>query len=267
MTQHANMVKVTAASPGTGNITVSTAVSGFRTFATAFGSADAVVAGVRIQDASDATKWEIARGCSYTYSTNALSRGTFESSSTGSVVDFTGAVVVSVIATAAAANAAETVLTYADRAASYGFQATSDGSTVQTLTDAGYRLLHGGASGAFQTVEWNVGSVWSADADGRFTPPAGRWQVYAQITIQNVAANQRVFLGLHKNGTLHRMLGRTGGQGSTTQSTGTGGTCCVEANGTDYFDMRCYVDGAGTHLTEATAAQVYFGAEYRGPIL
>lgn len=104
MTQHANMVKVTAASPGTSTITVSTAVSGFRTFATAFGSADAVVAGVRIQDASDATKWEIARGCSYTYSTNALSRGTFESSSTGSVVDFTGSVIVSVIETAGFGN-------------------------------------------------------------------------------------------------------------------------------------------------------------------
>ncbi len=109
MSTHANMVKVTAASPGTGSVTVSTAVSGFRTFAQGFNSADATVAGVRIQDASDATIWEIDENCSYTYSTNLLTRGTRKDSSTGSAVNFTGSVIVSVIATAGFGNDVENV--------------------------------------------------------------------------------------------------------------------------------------------------------------
>jgi len=107
---HANMVKVTAASPGTGNITVSTAVSGFRTFAQGFNNADATVAGVRIQDASDATIWEIDENCSYTYSTNLLTRGTRKDSSTGSAVNFTGSVIVSVVETAGFGNAVDNTL-------------------------------------------------------------------------------------------------------------------------------------------------------------
>lgn len=104
MSQHANMVKVTAAAPNTGSVTVSTAVSGFRTFAQGFNSADATVAGVRIQDASDATIWEICRNCAYTHSGTTLSRGTLENSSTGSAVNFIGSVVVSVIETAGFGN-------------------------------------------------------------------------------------------------------------------------------------------------------------------
>lgn len=100
MGQHANMVKVTAAAPGTSTVTVSTAVAGFRTFAQGYNSADATVAGVRIEDASDATIWEICENCAYTHSGTTLSRGTRKDSSTGGAVNFTGAVVVSVIATA-----------------------------------------------------------------------------------------------------------------------------------------------------------------------
>ncbi len=104
MGQHANMVKVTAAAPGTGSVTVSTAVSGFRTFAQGYNSADATVAGVRIEDASDTTIWEIDENCAYTHSGTTLSRGTRTDSSTGSAVNFTGSVIVSVIATAGFGN-------------------------------------------------------------------------------------------------------------------------------------------------------------------
>ncbi|MBP8100577.1 MAG: hypothetical protein KAY54_01730 [Burkholderiaceae bacterium] len=263
MSEHRNNVaNAVSGTPGTGTITLASAVSGSQSFSTAYGANATVDVFI-----TDGTAWEVARNCTYTHSGTTLSRGTLEASSTGSAISLTSAAVVRVAATAASGNEAQAILTQADRCASYGFQVTGDGSTTQTLTDATYVLLHGGSGGAFRAVEWNVGSIWSADSNGIVTLPDGRWQFYAQMTIKNVAANQRVFLGLYKNAALHRMLGRTGGQGSTTQSSGTGGTCCVESDGDDQFDLRCYVDGSGTHDAELLAPQCYFGCEYLGPRL
>ena len=102
MSTHANRVKMTVtsvASSGTGDITLNAASSGFRSFATAYG-ANATV-DILI---TEGTAWEIARNCTYTHSGTTVSRGTLESSSTGSAVVFTSAAVVSVIATAAFGN-------------------------------------------------------------------------------------------------------------------------------------------------------------------
>lgn len=95
---HANRVQMTVssvASAGLGTITLGSASSGYRSFATAYG-ADATV-DVLI---TEGTSWEVARGCAYTNSGTTLGRGTLESSSTGSAVAFTSAATVSVIATA-----------------------------------------------------------------------------------------------------------------------------------------------------------------------
>lgn len=105
MSTHANRVKMTVtsvASAGTGDITLNAASSGFRSFATAYG-ANATV-DILI---TEGTAWEIARNCTYTHSGTTVSRGTLESSSTGSAVVFTNAAVVSVIAAAEFGNNAE----------------------------------------------------------------------------------------------------------------------------------------------------------------
>ncbi|MBP6676784.1 MAG: hypothetical protein KAY54_03670 [Burkholderiaceae bacterium] len=102
MSTHANRVKMTVtsvASSGTGDITLNAASTGYRSFATAYG-ANATV-DILI---TEGTAWEIARNCTYTHSGTTVSRGTLESSSTGSAVVFTSAAVVSVIATAAFGN-------------------------------------------------------------------------------------------------------------------------------------------------------------------
>ena len=103
MSTHANRVKMTVtsvASSGTGDITLNAASTGFRSFATAYSNANATV-DILI---TEGTAWEIARNCTYTHSGTTVSRGTLESSSTGSAVVFTSAAVVSVIATAAFGN-------------------------------------------------------------------------------------------------------------------------------------------------------------------
>ena len=96
MATHANRVQMTVSgTPGTGTITLGSASSGYRTFASAYG-ADATVDVLIV----DGTAWEVARGCTYTHSGTTLSRGTLESSSTGSAISLTSAAIVSVIATA-----------------------------------------------------------------------------------------------------------------------------------------------------------------------
>ena len=96
MSTHANMVKMTVTgTPGTGTITLNAASSGYRSFATAYG-ANATV-DILI---TEGTSWEVARNCTYTHSGTTVTRGTLESSSTGSAVSFTSAAVVSVVATA-----------------------------------------------------------------------------------------------------------------------------------------------------------------------
>ena len=105
MSTHANMVKMTTATTGTGTITLGSASSGFQSFADAYG-ANATV-DVLI---TDGTAWEVARNCTYTHGGTTLTRGTLEDSSTGSALSLTGSAVVSAVATAAFGNAAENLM-------------------------------------------------------------------------------------------------------------------------------------------------------------
>lgn len=96
---HVNRLKCTVSgTPGTGTITVSTASSGFRTFAA---GDDGLTFSCLFLDG---TAWEVATGCTYTHSGTTLTRGTLENSSTGSAISLTSAATVSVIAPASAGN-------------------------------------------------------------------------------------------------------------------------------------------------------------------
>ncbi len=75
------------ASSGLGAWTVSTAASGAVTFAAGDDGKTFTVLGV------EGTAWEVRTGCVYTHSGTSLSRGTLESSSTGSAITFTTACV------------------------------------------------------------------------------------------------------------------------------------------------------------------------------
>ena len=106
MSTHANRVQMTVSgTPGTGTITLNAASSGYRSFATAYGGNATVDILV-----TEGTSWEVARDCTYTNSGTTVTRGTLESSSTGSAVSFTSAAIVSVIPTAHWGNRAEGAL-------------------------------------------------------------------------------------------------------------------------------------------------------------
>ena len=92
------------ASAGLGAWTVSTASSGYRTFAAGDDAKTFDVVCV------EGTAWEVRTGCTYTHSGTTLSRGTLEDSSTGSAITFTSACVLSVTLSAGRANALEVAL-------------------------------------------------------------------------------------------------------------------------------------------------------------
>ncbi len=83
------------ASSGLGDVTISTASSGYRTFVS---GDDGKSFDVTIKEG---TAWEVRTGCVYTHSGTTLSRGTLEDSSTGSAVAFTSAATLTATPTAA----------------------------------------------------------------------------------------------------------------------------------------------------------------------
>lgn len=106
MSTHANNVKMSVSgTPGTGTITLGSALSGYQSFGSAYGGNATV--DVRI---TDGTAWEVARNCAYTHSGTTLTRGTLEASSTGSAISLSSSAVVSVILPAAKGNRIEALL-------------------------------------------------------------------------------------------------------------------------------------------------------------
>ena len=146
--------------PGTGSMTISSAVSGWKTFGA---GDDGLLFDVLI---SDGTAWEIALGCTYTNSTTTLTRGTFSSSSTGSALSLTSAAVVSVVLLAE-----RTIpITVTSPSAGQGilYDATN-GWINQTITSLPSQT---GNSGLYLTTNGTTAS-WSSvsAADSRISSP------------------------------------------------------------------------------------------------
>ena len=101
---HKNRLQTTISavgSAGLGAFTISTASSGYRTFAA---GDDGKTFDVLI---TEGTTWEVRTACAYTHSGTSLARGTLEDSSTGSAITFTSAAIVTVVGSAGFGNNAE----------------------------------------------------------------------------------------------------------------------------------------------------------------
>ena len=92
MSEHRNNVaNAVSGTPGTGTITLASAVTGSQSFASAYGANATVDVFI-----TEGTAWEVARNCTSTHSGTTLTRGTLEASSTGSALSLTSAAVVRV---------------------------------------------------------------------------------------------------------------------------------------------------------------------------
>ena len=107
-------------------------------------------------------------------------------------------------------------------------------------------VLSGNATGVYST------------STGRYTPPAGRFFIYAWVFASSPSASLPiVYLYLYKNGALLH-TNSFAGQMINATANGPGAVdfqFTVDANGTDYFELRCQ-----TTVVAANLAGVGFGA-------
>lgn len=104
-THYNNVAQAVSGTPGTGTITLASAVTGAQTLGAAAGGNATVDVFI-----TDGSAWEVARNCTYTHSGTTLTRGTLEASSTGSALSLTSAAVVRVAMPASTGNAIENKL-------------------------------------------------------------------------------------------------------------------------------------------------------------
>lgn len=110
------------------------------------------------------------------------------------------------------------------------FSVTRGGSSFN-VANATVQLI------TFTSVVFDTGSAYSTGT-GRFTPPAGKYLLTGAVATGAGAPDATVLVSLlYKNGSQHKS-GNFTNCAFTGNACGSTFTCIVEANGTDFFDMR-----------------------------
>ena len=106
------------------------------------------------------------------------------------------------------------------------------------------------------TENFDLGGYYDS-ANSKWTPPPGRVQISGAATvIAGVAAGATLAVQLWKNGSYYRSLG--GGSVPTNIISGATGAIVDIANGSDYYELYFYADGAGTKTIAAGPISTYF---------
>lgn len=242
-------------SPGTsGNFTVSTAVDGLHV--TLGAADDGLSFDARIFESGVGS--EVRTGCTYTHGTTTLSRGTLESSTSGSALNFTSAAQVQIIGeTAIRAAGLEAVRLS-------GFSAYADGTSQQTLsTGSGTTLIHGGTGGALKTEEFDI-EGWFTQSTGIFFPQEqGLWLMGASAVYGTFESGDYVAVYMShstdgstwSDSTNKAGIAWRGYAAASSAKIGGSGSFIVEANGTtDRWALRLFHSGAGTPVVPAIAS-------------
>jgi hypothetical protein len=258
-----NRVGCATATTGTGTITLGSAESGYQSFSTAYG-ADANV-DILIEDG---TSWEIARDCAYSHSGGTVTRGTLESSSTGSVLTLSGSAKVYVVESAYRLERTSRLITS-------GFSASGDGSTQITLNPVGTTTV----STAAKTESFDIGGCFDPSTGVWFPTIAGLYIIGGTVVggggVMGDSITFAVYCEHSTDGstwsaTDKRALLWRGINGSTgTVSIGGSGSYTIHANGsTDRFRLTAYYSGSDTTQKVPAVATnkdwIRFWARYLG---
>lgn len=146
---------------------------------------------------------------------------------------------------AAGATAAQAVL-----AALPAFSAHMNGVDQTGLVTATWTKL------LFGTEVLDTGSHYDVSTS-RWTPPSGVYRISgaAQFEAGTVDARQYA-IGVYKNGSLFRMFGIQAS--GTTDQAAVNGSCLVQANGTDYFELWAIGYGDGNKTVSGAASETWF---------
>lgn len=145
----------------------------------------------------------------------------------------------------AGASAAATAL-----AARPCFSAHMNGTDQTGLVTATWTKL------LFGTELFDVGSAYNT-ANSRWTPAAGKYHISAaaQFKAGTVDARQCA-IAVYKNGTIFRMFAAL--VSGTTDAAAVNGSCIVDANGTDYFEIFAIGMGVGNKTVSGVASETWF---------
>ncbi len=261
MPLHKNRIAMSVSgTPGTGTITLGSALTGYRSFSTGYGANATVDALFK-----DGSNWEIARNCAYTHSGTTLTRGTLEESSSGSAISLTSSAEVYVIWTAERANTFE-AFRYA------GFSAYGDGSSTASISASSTTLV----SDQAKTELYDSGGVFNTSTGIFFPNKAGLYLIggtaIVGVTVSD-GSTIAVYVEYSANGSTwtdstRRALLWRGMSGASSGSIGGSGAFVTNADGVnDRFRMVLYYGGTGTQAVPATVANrdwIRFWAKYLG---
>jgi len=131
------------------------------------------------------------------------------------------------------------------------------GSGAKTMTNGAFTKI------PFDTEEYDVGGYYDAATNYRFTPPAGKYRFEARSgTLSAMGDQNRVSLGLYKNGTIWKILDDVYASG--TAAPVLGGGCDADASGTDYFEVFLRQSTGGDKTITGTQADCWFSGSRIG---
>ena len=150
----------------------------------------------------------------------------------------------------AAASAASAATVLANSRFAFSARKTADQTGI--LTGAATKLT-------FPTEDFDFGGYYSG-ANSRFTPPAGRYRLSAGAAWSaGLVDGRQVTVEIWRNGAVFRVFGAQ--VSGTTDSALVSGSCLVEANGTDYYEVYGTGFGTGNKTVSGAVSLTFFEGE------
>lgn len=153
-------------------------------------------------------------------------------------------------ATAAATSATNAAATLANSRFAFSARKSADQTGIVAATPTKI---------TFPTEVLDFGGYYDA-ANSRYTPPSGRYRLTAGLAWSAGLVDARqVTVEIRKNGAVFRVYGVQ--VSGTTDSALVSGSCLVEANGTDYFEVYGTGFGTGDKTVALTTTMTFFEGE------
>jgi hypothetical protein len=89
------------------------------------------------------------------------------------------------------------------------------------------------------TEDFDIGSYFDTSTY-RWTPPSGRYVINGQVRLST--GMSYMYVAIYKNGTTEQVMAQIDASSAGIQNI----SGIIEPNGTDYYDLRCYLASSGT---------------------
>lgn len=222
-----------------------TAAAGSQTAAAASATAAATSATAALASQNAASTSATAAAGSATSASTSASAAASSASSAATAGAAAGATAGTSAGTSAGTAAAQAAL-----AARQCFQAHMNGTDQTGLVSNTWTKL------VFGTEVFDVGAAYDVSTS-RWTPASGKYRISAGAQFKAGTVDARQYaIAVYKNGTLFRMFSTQAS--GTVDQTAVNGSCLVEANGTDYFEIWALGTGLSNKTISGVITETWF---------